>query len=62
MAKLQFYDLKTRKKFESDKFELETRETTKGMRYIAIATTPSGIKAFRYLSKDMYEELEEEGY
>ena len=49
MPILEFYDLKTKKKFKTDKFELKT--TKKGGR-MAIAIAPSGVKSARFVSKD----------
>ena len=40
---LSFYDLKGKKKFESNNYKI----TKKGGRKFAVATTPSGGKAFR---------------
>jgi len=48
MTQLKFYDLKAKKAFTTDKFKIEKR----GKRTFAIATAPSGIKAFRIVSKD----------
>ncbi len=49
MPKLKFTDLKTKKQFETDKFELKT--TKKGGR-MAVAVSPSGSKTARFVSKD----------
>ncbi len=48
MPKLKFFDLKAKKPFETDEFELTTRS---GRRF-AVAEAPSGVKSFRAVSKD----------
>jgi len=48
MPKLEFVDLKTKKKFSTDKFTV--KELASG-RKMAIATAPSGRKSSRFLSK-----------
>ena len=48
MAKLNFYDVKGKTKFETDKFELTTK---KGRRF-AVAKAPSGIDAYRIVGKN----------
>lgn len=45
MKKLKFYDLKTKKSFMSDKYEIKI---IKGRKY-AVTTSPSGIKSSRIL-------------
>ena len=47
METLQFYDVKGRRKFKTDKYKIVTK---KGRKY-AIANAPSGIKAWRILGK-----------
>ena len=49
MPILEFYDLKTKKKFKTDEFELKT--TKKGQR-MAVAVAPSGVKSSRFVAKD----------
>ena len=46
--KLKFTDLKTKKVFETDKFELKT---TKNGGKMAVAIAPSGAKSCRFVSK-----------
>ena len=49
MAKvMDFFDVKTKKKFRTSKFKL----TKVGKRKAIVATSPSGIKAFRFVKKD----------
>lgn len=48
MPKLKFYDLKTKKVFHTDKYKIEM----KGGRKFAIASSPSGHKSMRIVSKD----------
>ena len=45
MEKLSFYDLKAKKKFTSDKYEIVTK---KGRRF-AVCEAPSGIKSWRIM-------------
>jgi hypothetical protein len=47
MEKLKFYDMKLRKAFESDEYKIEMRGKTR----MAVATGPSGIKAYRIMAK-----------
>jgi len=47
MPKLKFYDVRAKKKFETDKFKVQTKS---GRRF-AVATSPSGTKAYRILGK-----------
>ena len=46
-TKLKFYDLKAKKAFNTDKY---TKKTIKG-RNFAIATSPTGTKAYRIMGK-----------
>lgn len=48
MPKLEFYDLKKKKKFKTDKYKV----LKKGGRYFAQATSPSGKKSMRIVSAD----------
>jgi hypothetical protein len=45
MEELSFFDVKTKKKFTSNKYEIKVR----GKRRFAVADAPSGIKAWRVL-------------
>lgn len=49
MVKLEFLDLRTKKKFVTDKF---TIKTTKRGGKMAVAIAPSGVKAVRFVPKD----------
>ena len=49
MVKLTFIDLKTKKKFTTDKF---TIKNIAGGRRMALATAPSGRKSARFVAKD----------
>lgn len=51
MPKLKFYDVKGKKSFTTDKFKFTSKKTKAGMRYFAIAKAPSGINAWRIVSK-----------
>ncbi len=48
--KLNFFDLKSKKKFTTDKFTLTTRGPRKTR--FAVAKAPSGIRSFRIVAKD----------
>lgn len=45
MEKLQFYDLRARKKFMSDKY----KKVTKGKRMFAVCKAPSGAESWRII-------------
>ena len=45
METLEFYDLKGRKKFKSNKYKI----VTKGGRRFAVAIAPSGIESWRII-------------
>ena len=47
MPKLKFYDVKAKKSFETDKFDVQVRNK----RRFAVADAPSGIRAWRVLGK-----------
>jgi len=47
MPKLKFYDLKGRKSFVTDKYEVKVKNGRK----FAVANAPSGIKSWRILGK-----------
>jgi len=49
MEELSFYDVKTKKKFKTDKYEIRT----KGGRHFAVTKSPSGShECWRVVSKD----------
>ena len=54
MEKLKFYDVKGKKKFMSNKYKFTSKKTKRGRRYFVVANAPSGIKAWRLVSKDFY--------
>ncbi len=54
MPKIKFYDVKGKKSFMSNKFVLKVKKTKKRTTYFAVASAPSGIKAWRIISKDFY--------
>lgn len=54
MDKLNFYDLKTKKKFMSDDYKVSKMKTSRGMKYFAKIKSPSGTKSVRLISKDVY--------
>ena len=43
--------MKGKKSFTSDKYKFMSKKTKVGMRYFAITTAPSGVKAYRIVSK-----------
>lgn len=56
MKRLKFYDVKGKKKFNSIKYKLKSRKGKNRTVYFAVADAPSGIKAWRIISKDTYKE------
>ena len=48
MVKLKFFDLRTKKPFSTDKFDL----VIKNGRRMAVTISPSGSKSVRFVSKD----------
>lgn len=46
---MKFYDLRKKKSFETNKYIVKKIKTKAGMRKVAVATAPSGIKAFRFM-------------
>jgi len=59
MAKqnLKFYDLKKKKSFYTTNYKIFSKKSTKGTRYFAETTAPSGSKSTRLISKDLFKEL-----
>lgn len=50
--KLKFYDIKARKAFETDKYEVIEKKTARGPMMFAVATSPyTNIKVYRLLGK-----------
>lgn len=58
VEQLKFIDFKTRKPFLTDIYELEERATKNGIKYFAIALAPSGIKAYKIVSKAFYDSMQ----
>jgi hypothetical protein len=54
MPQIKFTDLRMRKVFTTDKFRLTAKRTKRGMVYFAVAKAPSGVDAWRIVSKDFY--------
>ena len=48
MVKLKFFDLRTKKSFITDEFKVEVKNGRK----MAVAISPSGSKAVRFVKKD----------
>ena len=51
MPKLKIYNVKTKKFFTTDKYKLISKKTKSGIRYFAVAKSPSGFQAYRIVSK-----------
>jgi hypothetical protein len=50
--KLKFYDIKARKAFETDNYEVIEKNTARGPMLFAVATSPyTNIKVYRLLGK-----------
>ena len=53
MVTLDFYDVKARKKFRTDKFKIVIKNTKRGKKKFAIARSPiTGIEAYRLVAND----------
>lgn len=48
---LEFFDVKTKKKFKTSKFKIVKIKSPGGMRRAAKAVSPSGTTSFRFLPK-----------
>lgn len=55
--KIKFYDLKKKKSFYTNVYKVFSKKSTKGTRYFAETTAPSGSKSTRLISKDLYKKL-----
>jgi len=50
--RLKFYDLKARRSFETDEYEVVERQTARGPMLFAVATSPlTGIRVWRLLGR-----------
>ena len=50
--KLKFYDIKAKKAFETDNYEVTEKETARGTMMFAVAQSPyTGIKVYRLMGK-----------
>ena len=56
MPKLKFFDVRKRKSFTTDKYELTSKKNPKTKRMVYMAKTKSkeGNKCVRFISKDFY--------
>jgi hypothetical protein len=53
MEMLEFYDVKTRSKFKSSEWRIETKDSKGTKRYFAVAKSPMGThEAWRIVSAD----------
>jgi hypothetical protein len=50
---LEFFDMKTKSKFTSSEWRVETKEVKGKPRYFAVAKAPAGHEAWRVLSPDV---------
>ena len=55
MKTLDFYDLKNKKKFNSNKYRKVAKSTKSGERYFAVADAPSGTESWRAISKEDFD-------
>ena len=53
MKKLEFYNVKTKKKFKSSDYYLISKNTKGGIRYFAV-TRNGGIDVYKLVSQDFY--------
>jgi hypothetical protein len=50
--KLKFFDLKAKKAFESDSYEVVEKQTARGLVLFAVAASPyTGVKVYRILGR-----------
>jgi len=50
--KLKFYDIKAKKAFETDQYEVVEKQTARGTMLFAVATSPhTGRKTYRLLGR-----------
>jgi len=50
--KLDFFDIKAKKKFETDKYEVVEKATSKGVVVFAVATSPyTGVQSWRIIKR-----------
>jgi hypothetical protein len=50
--KLKFYDIKAKKAFETDNYEIVEKQTARDLMLFAVAASPyTGIKVYRLLGK-----------
>lgn len=54
MRSLSFYNVKTKKSFETSNYEFRTKQTKTGKRYFAVAVK-DGSECWRIVSKDFYD-------
>lgn len=54
MKRLNFYDVKSKKKFFATKYKKKVKTVNGRRRYFAVAKAPSGIDAWRVISKEDY--------
>lgn len=56
MPKLKFYDVKKRKSFTTDKYKFVEKKNSRTKKKVCfvVAKAPSGIKAYRIVSKSFY--------
>lgn len=52
--RLDFYDLRKKKKFFSTNYKLLRKKTKKGVRYFAITKSPNGTESWRVVSEQFF--------
>lgn len=57
MPTIEFFDLKTKKKFVTDNFHLETRPARGRITHFAVAENPSGSESWKIISKVNYDKF-----
>jgi len=58
MQEMEFYDVKSKKKFKASEYKVKEKEAKGITRYFAVAKSPSGThECWRVLSKDVAQKL-----
>ncbi len=57
MPTIEFFDMKTKKKFRTDNFRLETRPARGRITHFAVADNSSGSESWKIISKDNYDKF-----
>lgn len=54
MPKLNFFDVRTKKSFSTDKYKFVGKKVKGKTRYFAVAKSPSGTECWRVVSNEFY--------